>query len=69
MTDNEKHDLLVELEQYSGLCAILRETEKYLNDLIFPVGIADNVKNLLEQIKLVRDKAGVLNAQDFCELL
>ena len=72
MTDNEKQDLLVELEQYSGLCAILRETEKYLNDHIFPVCISDDVKNLLGQIKPVRDKASVLKAQakeDLCELL
>lgn len=72
MTDNEKQDLLVELEQYSGLCTILREIEKYLNDHIFPVCIADDVKNLLGQIKPVRDKASVLKAQDkedLCELL
>ena len=72
MIDNEKQDLLVELEQYSGLYTILRETEKYLNDHIFPVYIADDVKNLLGQIKPVRDKASVLKAQakeDLCELL
>ena len=69
MMDNEKQDLLVELEQYSELCAILWETENYINDHYIPEGMQDDVYALLKHIRDVRNKASSVKydiKQGFC---
>lgn len=53
-------ELLSDLESYSGLCAILRETEKYINDHYIPEGIQDDVYALLKNILDVRNKASMI---------
>ena len=50
-------DLLSDLESYCGLCTILRETEKYINDHYIPEGVQDDVFVLLKHIIDVRNKA------------
>ena len=50
-------DLLSDLESYCGLCTILCETEKYINDHYIPEGVQDDVYALLKHIIDVRNKA------------
>ena len=53
-------ELLSDLESYSVLCAILRETEKYINDHYIPEEIQNDVYSLIKNIRDVRNKASMI---------